>query len=196
MTLYEWVQCSTKKKRTQRERGFFEEEIRQTSNLKSDYYKAALARLNEDIEPTSDQEDILEDEPDDENIFDDAILQAENSSPEFKDESDWKTDAEDDVILDKETRKTKENRPVNYPFMPQHSLFRSHSISCNFDHLYTMIPNFIGGSIPRSDKGDRAAYCMTMLTLFKPWRSPGDLKDSLSTWDQAFKEHDFTERQS
>ncbi|KAJ7024013.1 hypothetical protein C8F04DRAFT_876384, partial [Mycena alexandri] len=58
------------------------------------------------------------------------------------------------------------------------------------------IPNFIGGAIPRSDKGDQAAYCMTMLTLFKPWRSPADLKDSVSTWDQSFKEHKFTARQN
>lgn len=49
--------------------------------------------------------------------------------------------------------------------------------------------------MPRSDKGDRSAYCMTILTLLKPWRSPEDLKDELSTWDQTFKEHDFTERQ-
>jgi hypothetical protein len=37
---------------------------------------------------------------------------------------------------------------------------------------------------------------MTMLTLFKPWRSPSDLKDMISTWDQAFKEHIFTDRQT
>ncbi|KAJ7786963.1 hypothetical protein B0H14DRAFT_2400050, partial [Mycena olivaceomarginata] len=70
-------------------------------------------------------------------------------------------------------------------FMPQHPLFPSHSVTCNFERLTKFIPNFIRGAIPRPDKGGRAAYCMTMLTLFKPWRSPGDLKDNLSTWDHS-----------
>ncbi|KAJ7867320.1 hypothetical protein B0H13DRAFT_1636202 [Mycena leptocephala] len=91
------------------------------------------------------------------------------------------TDDEDDVILEKETRGSEENRPIYHPFVPLHALFRSNCITCNFDNLYTMIPNFIGGSIPRSGKGARAAYCMTMLILFKPWRSPSDLKDMIST---------------
>ncbi|KAJ6530256.1 hypothetical protein B0H19DRAFT_967915, partial [Mycena capillaripes] len=143
MNLYEWIQCSSKRKRSARERTNFEENIRKNDG-----------------------------------------------------ESDWETDDEDDVILDKEAKRTKTNKSSYHPFMPPHSLFRSHCATCNFDNTYTMIPNFIGGSIPRSDKGDRAAYCMTMLTLFKPWRSPSDLKDNISTWDQAFKEHKFTERQS
>ncbi|KAJ7130029.1 hypothetical protein C8R43DRAFT_1025404 [Mycena crocata] len=80
-------------------------------------------------------------------------------------------------------------------FLPRHGLFPSHAVSCDFGRMSRIIPNFIGGSMPRSDKGDRAAYCMTMLTLFKPWREPGDLKDAVSTWEQAFKEHEFTDRQ-
>jgi hypothetical protein len=58
-----------------------------------------------------------------------------------------------------------------------------------------MIPNFIGGAVPRADKGDRDYYCMAMMTIFKPWRSPADLKDAESTWDQIFTEHDFTDMQ-
>ncbi|KAJ7143086.1 hypothetical protein C8R43DRAFT_862848, partial [Mycena crocata] len=81
-------------------------------------------------------------------------------------------------------------------FMPGHPLFPTHCVSCDFQRLGSVIPNFIGGSMPRSDKGDRAAYCMTILTLFKPWRVPADLKDNTSTWDQAFKGHEFTHRQS
>ena len=42
------------------------------------------------------------------------------------------------------------------------------------------VPNFIGGSLPCKDCGSREQYCMTMLTLFKPWRSGKDLKESLS----------------
>ncbi|KAJ6456527.1 hypothetical protein C8R45DRAFT_801595, partial [Mycena sanguinolenta] len=53
-----------------------------------------------------------------------------------------------------------------------------------------------GGALPRSDKGDHEYYCMTMLTLFKAWRDPNDLKDNLSTWNQTFLEHRFTERRA
>ncbi|KAJ7830393.1 hypothetical protein B0H13DRAFT_1511601, partial [Mycena leptocephala] len=54
---------------------------------------------------------------------------------------------------------------------------------------------FWAGPIPRSDKGDREYYCMSIMTIFKPWREPKDLKDEISTWDQTFVEHDFTARQ-
>ncbi|KAJ7801457.1 hypothetical protein B0H14DRAFT_2240915, partial [Mycena olivaceomarginata] len=45
-------------------------------------------------------------------------------------------------------------------------------------------------------KGDREYYCMALMTLFKPWRTPADLKDEESTWDQTFHEYTFTDRQS
>ncbi|KAJ7153847.1 hypothetical protein C8R46DRAFT_912346, partial [Mycena filopes] len=89
----------------------------------------------------------------------------------------------------------KAKAPAQYPFLPAHPLFRSHSVSCNHDNVTRVIPNFIGGAVPRSDKGDLAGYYMTMLTLLKPWRTPADLKDEISTWAQAFKEHTFTPRQ-
>ncbi|KAJ6585467.1 hypothetical protein B0H19DRAFT_924974, partial [Mycena capillaripes] len=100
----------------------------------------------------------------------------------------------DDTIIEKQANIDRLRRPAVHAFMPDHPFFMSHSVICDFERISHFIPNFIGGSIPRSDKGDRAAYCMTMLTLFKPWRTPGDLKDNLSTWDQAFKEHEFTDR--
>ncbi|KAJ6545639.1 hypothetical protein B0H19DRAFT_955240, partial [Mycena capillaripes] len=174
LSLYEWVQCSTKLKRTPRQRAAFEEDIRLTapSHARPGYYTAALARLQEDDENCSDQEERLEDEPDDEEYYN-------HTEEEFKPSTVMHNDGE----------------PVQHPFVPKHPLFLSHSATCDFAKLYTAIPNFIGGSIPRSDKGDRAAYCMSILTLFKPWRSPADLKDGVSTWEQAFKERLFTERQ-
>ncbi|KAJ7452796.1 hypothetical protein FB451DRAFT_992578, partial [Mycena latifolia] len=162
VTLYEWIQCSEKKKRTERERAEFERELRWAKYLNTDYHRAAMKRLNEE-EGSAEDEDNLEDERDD--------------------------DFEDD-------HEVPEPSDTRHAFTPDHDLFLSHSVICRFEKLTSVIPNFIGGALPRSDKGDRAAYCMTMLTLFKPWRSPADLKDSISTWDQAFKEHDFTPRQN
>ncbi|KAF7969378.1 hypothetical protein HWV62_27468 [Athelia sp. TMB] len=50
----------------------------------------------------------------------------------------------------------------------------------------SMVPNFIGGHLPRCDKGDREYYCATMLTLFKPWRAGNE-------WDDAFHVHTFSD---
>jgi hypothetical protein len=55
--------------------------------------------------------------------------------------------------------------------------------------------NFIGHILPRCDQGDREFYCLTMLALFKPWRSGLDLKAQKMSWDETFCEHDFTKQQ-
>ncbi|KAJ7705903.1 hypothetical protein B0H16DRAFT_1271885, partial [Mycena metata] len=123
-------------------------------------------------------------------------FEEELSALEYEDnESDWETEDEDDVVVSKESEKLKNLKPVQLAFQPDHPLFYSHSVSCDFSRVACIIPNFIGGAMPRADKGDRAYYCMTMLTMFKAWRSPGDLKDENATWDQTFREHAFTERQ-
>ena len=49
--------------------------------------------------------------------------------------------------------------------------------------------------MPRSDLGDREYYCASMITLFKPWRSADDLKSITITWDEAYYNYNFTERQ-
>ncbi|KAJ7710363.1 hypothetical protein B0H17DRAFT_900512, partial [Mycena rosella] len=81
-------------------------------------------------------------------------------------------------------------------FSPGHEQLRTHGVYCDFSRLSHVIPNFMGGAIPRSDRGDREYYCMSILTLFKPWRKPEDLKDNVSTWDPTFVEHEFSPRQS
>ncbi|KAJ7917959.1 hypothetical protein B0H13DRAFT_1535830, partial [Mycena leptocephala] len=153
LTLYEWVQCSEKKKRSPKERAEFEAE-----------------------EDKSDDDGRLEDEFDDFEDFTDEHTPGNENQEDHDDVSDWETDDEDEVILDKQAKLEKSRKPKNHAFMPKHPLFPSHSVTCDFSRLTSIIPNFIGGSIPRSDKGDRAAYCMTMLTLFKLWRTPEDLK--------------------
>src|SRR5882762_2564553 len=59
-----------------------------------------------------------------------------------------------------------------------YKIIHSHQVSIStFNKL---ISNFVGGSLPRCDKGDREYYCTTMLTLFKPWRHGQDLKKKTS----------------
>ncbi|KAJ7844243.1 hypothetical protein B0H14DRAFT_3455688 [Mycena olivaceomarginata] len=197
VTLFEWVQCSIKKKRTANERAAFEEELKLTKYLHADYHRAAMKRLEEEGEYLYEEEGLFEDEPEVDGEFLGLPYENEDAENTLADDdmSDWETDDEDDTILEKETILGRTRKPRRHAFLPKHPLFPSHSVTCDFERLHTVIPNFIGGSIPRSDKGDRAAYCMTILMLFKAWRSPCDLKDTLSTWDQAFQEHEFTTRQ-
>ncbi|KAJ7085288.1 hypothetical protein C8R44DRAFT_752888 [Mycena epipterygia] len=176
VTLYEWIQCSEKKARNQKERIEFEDELRLAKYMKADYYRAAIRRLEEEG-----------------NV---SARESSAQSQEEEDISDWETDDEDEVIVNKQAELDSRRKPTRHAFIPAHPLFLSHAVSCDFSRLNTIIPNFIGGAIPRSDKGDRSFYCLTMMTLFKPWRSPADLKDSESTWDQIFNEHDFTPRQN
>ena len=83
------------------------------------------------------------------------------------------------------------NDPVGFlPFQEQHPLYETHGLRyCSETHL--SVPNFVGASIPRRDLGDREYYCLTMLTLFKPWRTGRSLKMESESWDEAFMSYEF-----
>jgi len=89
---------------------------------------------------------------------------------------------------------TKPGNTTNFSFLPDHPQFKTHKISW-LQKEYGHIPNFIGGTLPRQDKGDQDYYCCTMLVLFKPWRNSADLKALDITWCEAFDQHDFSEAQ-
>lgn len=90
-----------------------------------------------------------------------------------------------------------EGRPSKYQrFSKQHPLYSTHDVHCNFEDDDDLIPNFVGGSLPRSDNGDREYYCMTMLTLFKPWRKDVQMKSPGQSWDEAFNEFVFSTDQN
>lgn len=140
MSLYEWIQCSSCRKRTKKERELFDEE-------------------DVDSEFDSDHDDFNDfDNESDEDNYDTNI-------------SSW---------LD---------------FQDGHPLHGSHVVQCDKSKLDIMVPNFVGGSLPRCDQGDREYYCCTMLTMFKPWRSGLDLKMQTLSWDDVFVKHSFTLKQ-
>ncbi|KIM84091.1 hypothetical protein PILCRDRAFT_56716, partial [Piloderma croceum F 1598] len=80
------------------------------------------------------------------------------------------------------------------PFEAGHHQHTSHTVQIQADDG-TIVPNFVGGSLPRCDKGDREFYCCTMLTLFKPWKSGKDLKTRTESWDDSFLAYNFNQRQ-
>ncbi|KAJ7740538.1 hypothetical protein B0H16DRAFT_1324385, partial [Mycena metata] len=195
VTLYEWIQCSEKKARTKRERAQFEEDetIRGVWVDKPDKARG----FNDGYESDDDTSDLdLDDflERDSDSDYDSELTDSGESD---NNDSDWDSDDDDDTVVRKEHSKQKNYRLTMHPFLPEHkAIYKSHAVHCDFRKVVSTVPNFLGGAVPRADKGNRDYYCMTMLTLFKHWRSPDDLKDGLSTWDQTFREFEFTERQS
>src|ERR1700690_1137055 len=81
-----------------------------------------------------------------------------------------------------------------FTFLDFHPLHKTHGTRCVAEEK-ALIPNFVGATFPRCDQGDREYYCSAMMTLFKPWRSGLDLKDSDESWDDVFLLHNFTTRQ-
>jgi hypothetical protein len=187
VNLYEWVQCSAKKVRTRKERQEFEEQLEISKSLSFD--EADEEIFEKEIEPNDSDSDFS-------GFTDDDISSDGDGVTILDDTDDWNSDDEDAIIVQKNMEQQKAHIITSHPFLPVHkAAFRTHSVHCDFSKLDKIIPNFIGGAIPRSDKGDREYYCMSIMTLFKPWRQPSDLKDNDSTWDQVFHEHTFTGRQ-
>ncbi|TFK50562.1 hypothetical protein OE88DRAFT_1631450, partial [Heliocybe sulcata] len=79
-------------------------------------------------------------------------------------------------------------------FLPGHPQHGSHYVTLTQESS-ALVPNFIGGSLPRRDTGNREFYCVTMLTLFKPWKTGLDLKSEDDSWDDTFSCYHFTSRQ-
>jgi PIF1-like helicase len=79
-------------------------------------------------------------------------------------------------------------------FLEDHPLYHTHATKIVADDI-TVVPNFIGATLPRCDQGDREYYCSAMLALFKPWRTGKDLREEAVSWDDSFVSHPFTKRE-
>ncbi|KAK0472967.1 hypothetical protein IW261DRAFT_1570337 [Armillaria novae-zelandiae] len=89
----------------------------------------------------------------------------------------------------KKQRKTKYGR---FQFRDGHPLAHSHHMRMH-PVLEQNVPNFVGGMLPHKDKGNREYYCLTMLTLFRPWRTGKDLQsDPSNSWDTEFGQYPFS----
>src|SRR5438046_133573 len=105
------------------------------------------------------------------------------------------SDIEDsDPYSDSESDSDQEPGDEPDEFLEGHPLHETHGVE--FDpRKHDVVPNFVGGSLPRRDFGDREYYCQTMLTIFKPWRSGKDLRLEDQSWDETFVAHNFTKHQ-
>ena len=83
---------------------------------------------------------------------------------------------------------------TDVPYIDHHPQYQTHHVRCIKD-TDRIIPNFMNGSLPRHDHGDQEYYCLTILVLFKPWRSGKDLKKVNQSWHESFNEYNFSDRQ-
>ena len=94
-------------------------------------------------------------------------------------------------------KNSQNNRSTKFfPFLAGHPLYITHEATCDEFKVESVVPNFLGGTLPRSDEGDREFYCATMLTIFKPWRNAAELKAGDQTWDDAFCGYSFPDKES
>ncbi len=173
-TLYEWIQMATRIKATKFEDYSnidSEDELDLINkSFKSDEVKISnYQKYKATVEEENEEEDEL-------NIYTDD---------EFIEES----------FLNEEKEIKTEVPPSNlHLFLKEHPLYKTHRAKFD-DKRKNIVPNFVGGSLPRCDRGDREYYCATMLTLFKPWRSGKDLKNIDYSWDETFNLYEFTDQQ-
>ncbi|KAI0056168.1 hypothetical protein BV25DRAFT_1762834, partial [Artomyces pyxidatus] len=135
---------------------------------------------------------------------DDDSIEQEDAAMDVdidEDDVDFMLDSDDDNSSDsdyagpsrKKARKKRKPKKV-VRFLTDHAQHLTHSVRV-CDDAKGKVPCFVGGLLPRRDQGNFEDYCMTMLTLFKPWRSGTDLKQPHQTWEDTFNEYDFTYRQ-
>ncbi|KAF8702360.1 hypothetical protein AX14_014404 [Amanita brunnescens Koide BX004] len=180
MTLYEWARCSKRQK--------FNNKTKNSKNksgtkkpVKYKGYDSQYIQKVEDVEDSASSSYGDEDNEHDYSL-DDNSTDNESASDEEK---------LSDIPKDDNSEKLPKNM---YRFDKQHPLHETH-VSVMIPNDANRVVNFIGKNIPRRDQGDREFYCLTMLALFKPWRSGLDLKPKHKSWDETFNEHKFTPRQ-
>ena len=108
------------------------------------------------------------------------------TSNEANDTSDSEDQSEDDV------RDQIDKSAHTHRFCSQHPQYYSHTAR---KRKSAVIPNFVGATLPRDTDATHEYYCLTMLTLFHPWRTGLDLKALDISWGEAFTNFAFTTRQ-
>ncbi|EIW51233.1 uncharacterized protein TRAVEDRAFT_81261, partial [Trametes versicolor FP-101664 SS1] len=173
MSLYDWVRLADKQRITYRKKGpkKSEEHIDEHADVDSEFednYDVSDAELKG--AGVSEEEEESEDE----------LLLTKTSNQELEADS---------------APKPRKSRSKYVQFHENHPQYDTHHVKL-LDESEAYVPNFIGGSLPRRDAGNREQYCMTMLTLFKPWRTGQDLRPSQDVlWDDVFNGYSFSERQ-
>lgn len=118
----------------------------------------------------------------------------ENIPPTCEEDEDEDENYEDEEDDPEQLTRGLEESGV-HEFGQGHPLFDSHMVKVVRARSAYVVPNFMGGLLPRQVEGSDE-YEKVMLTLFKPWRQGTDLKNIGELWGTAFARTLFTDRSS
>jgi hypothetical protein len=204
LNLYEWIQTAKKSKRNKADMKAFNEKHEQKELSKSSQdaisdNEAELDLISADENAPLPITPVSKPEVTESNAIPTCFLDYEdaccNDGEDVFGMLEEDDDEHDDELNIGDARQYFEEEEREYEFISTHPQWKTHHIHCD-ETASDNVPNFIGGTLPRSDQGDREYYCSTMLTLFKPWRSGQDLKTGTQTWDESFLSHQFTAHQN
>jgi hypothetical protein len=198
LSLYDWIRLSDKKKCKPsdlkgRQAGKVSDDWIDEADSEDDelnviggddtcYARVSTTKTESGVHANDSSDTIIEDE---------EVIECDNINFDGVDIDD--RDAEPDELNIGECEEATEKNDW-HPLMDGHPQTNSHMVKIQKSNT-GKIPDFIGGSLPRPNIGDREYYCCTMLTLFKPWRTGKELKQGDTTWDEAFDSFVFNERQ-
>jgi hypothetical protein len=189
-TLYKWIQMATRVKKPTKSQKHVVSDGEDELDLIDCSAKQGTCYLMPNISANTENAlSDIESDADELNIKD-GDSDVEESDSEYSDSVGDDTD--DDT--DDEGQEDQPDSVEDQLFLEAHPLHDTHMILFKPRKKH-VVPNFIGGSLPRHDHGDREYYCATMLTLFKPWRTGMDLKSENYLWDETFMDHKFTQHQ-
>lgn len=77
-------------------------------------------------------------------------------------------------------------------FLPNHTQYISHQLNLK-ENSHDVALDLSGVTLPCRDGGNIEEYCMTMLIIFRPWRSPLKLKQKEQTWEEAFNSYTWSD---
>jgi hypothetical protein len=148
LNLYDWIRRVQKKKRSKVQQAEFDEK----------------------------EQDKFDDDMINSDYADDELDLLQNNSLLHRGGGKLIDESDDELnVLDNEDAdELYEDIGQEYEFLSSHPQYQTHYAHQVDDE--SIVPNFIRGTLPRCDQGDREYYCLTMLTLFKPWRFGTDLK--------------------
>jgi len=181
LNLYDWIKCCKKSKQSKYQQAEFNNKIEDTNKYNPEI-------LDDEI----DELDILAECCHAGGGMKTSEFTDDDSLDEPSENNTWETEEELN-IRDEDAQYMYEDGHMKHDFLKTHPQFKTHHVYCiDKDNI---VPNFLGGSLPCRDQGDREYYCLTMLTVFKPWRFGKELKCTDYTWDETFVQHIFTARQ-
>ncbi|KAJ3486464.1 hypothetical protein NLI96_g4222 [Meripilus lineatus] len=101
---------------------------------------------------------------------------------------------DEDEDISEETDEIVESSSTCYQFEAGHPNRATHAVF-KVKQSKRFVLNFVGGSLPRPDHGDKERYSLIMLALFKPegWRDPRSIKSPDESWEKAFLATSFSD---